>query len=126
MPTFATLLFLWQVPHFWLLFLSRGDEYERAGLPVPTNRLSRAAVARITFAWILATAAAAPLAAIGARAGVGATMVLGLGALWLGVRGRHILRESAVRADFRRAFWQINLFGLGATLTLSIAAVLGR
>ena len=37
------LFFLWQVPHFWLLLLIHGEEYEQAGLPSLTGVMSRAA-----------------------------------------------------------------------------------
>jgi heme o synthase len=55
---FCALFFLWQVPHFWLLILRHGKEYEEAGLPSLTGLLSRAQISRITFAWIAATAVA--------------------------------------------------------------------
>ncbi len=50
--------FLWQVPHFWLLLLTRGEEYERAGLPSLTKVLSKAQISRVTFAWIVAASIA--------------------------------------------------------------------
>ena len=52
------IFFLWQVPHFWLLVLNHGEEYERAGLPSVTRYMSRTQIARITFAWIVAAAIA--------------------------------------------------------------------
>ncbi len=50
--------FMWQVPHFCLLMLRHGEEYERAGLPSLTKAMSRAQIARITFAWIVAASIA--------------------------------------------------------------------
>ena len=50
--------FMWQIPHFWLLLLRYGDEYEKAGLPSLVNVMSKAQIARITFAWIFAAAVA--------------------------------------------------------------------
>jgi protoheme IX farnesyltransferase len=52
------LFFMWQVPHFWLLMLDRGKEYERAGLPTLHARFSERSWRRICFHWICALAAA--------------------------------------------------------------------
>ncbi len=49
--------FIWQVPHFWLLLLNSGKDYEKAGLPSLTKIFSSAQIRRITFMWICATAA---------------------------------------------------------------------
>jgi protoheme IX farnesyltransferase len=50
--------FIWQVPHFWLLLLNFGREYEKAGLSSLTRIFTSAQLSRITFIWIFATAAA--------------------------------------------------------------------
>jgi heme o synthase len=52
------LFFLWQVPHFWLLVLKHGEEYEQAGLPSLTRLMGKEQIARITFVWIAAAAIA--------------------------------------------------------------------
>ncbi len=52
------LFFLWQVPHFWLLVLNYGEQYEQAGLPSLTKVLKKPQIARITFVWIVAAAIA--------------------------------------------------------------------
>lgn len=54
----SALFFLWQVPHFWLLLLNHGKEYEKAGLPSLTSLLTPQQIARITFVWICAAATA--------------------------------------------------------------------
>ena len=50
--------FIWQVPHFWLLLLNSGRDYEKAGLPSLTRIFSAAQLSRITFIWIFATSTA--------------------------------------------------------------------
>lgn len=52
------IFFMWQVPHFWLLILNHGEEYEQAGLPSLTRVMSKPQIARITYAWIVAAAIA--------------------------------------------------------------------
>ncbi len=55
------ILFMWQVPHFWLLVLDHGEEYELAGLPSLTSALGKPQIARLTFAWIAAAAIASSI-----------------------------------------------------------------
>ena len=50
--------FIWQVPHFWLLLLIFGKDYEKAGLPSLTRIFTSLQLSRITFIWISSTAAA--------------------------------------------------------------------
>jgi protoheme IX farnesyltransferase len=54
----CALFFLWQIPHFWLLLLNHGDEYEQAGLPSLTRVMSKPQIGRVTFSWIFAAAIA--------------------------------------------------------------------
>jgi protoheme IX farnesyltransferase len=49
--------FIWQVPHFWLLLLRFGRDYEKAGLLSLSKTFTPAQLSRITFVWIFATAA---------------------------------------------------------------------
>jgi protoheme IX farnesyltransferase len=52
------IFFMWQIPHFWLLVLTHGEEYEQAGLPSLTRVMSKPQIGRVTFAWIVAAAIA--------------------------------------------------------------------
>jgi len=51
--------FMGQIPHFWLLLLKLGKQYENAHLPSLTQLLSDEQIKRLTFVWIAATAASA-------------------------------------------------------------------
>jgi protoheme IX farnesyltransferase len=90
------LFFLWQVPHFWLLILRHGKEYEEAGLPSLTGLLSRAQISRITFVWIFATAAAGLLLPL---YGMGNSKIASLSlfpaAVWLVWNGMNLLGEKS-------------------------------
>jgi protoheme IX farnesyltransferase len=53
------LFFVGQIPHFWLLLMKYGGEYEKAGLPTLTSILSRSQINRLTFTWVVTTVIAA-------------------------------------------------------------------
>lgn len=53
----AAVLFIWQIPHFWLLLLRFGPDYERAGFPTLTQALGENGVKRVTVTWLFATVA---------------------------------------------------------------------
>ena len=48
-------VFLWQVPHFWLLMIKYGKEYERAGFSSITKILSELQIRKVVFLWGLIT-----------------------------------------------------------------------
>ncbi len=51
--------FMGQIPHFWLLLLKLGKQYENANLPSLTQLLTDEQIKRLTFVWIAATAVSA-------------------------------------------------------------------
>ncbi len=46
---------LWQVPHFWLLMIKYGKEYESAGFSSISMILSELQIRKVVFAWGLST-----------------------------------------------------------------------
>jgi protoheme IX farnesyltransferase len=55
----AFFIFIWQMPHFWMLTLKYGDQYRHAGFPVLTDYLSHRQVKIVTMAWMVASSATA-------------------------------------------------------------------
>jgi len=53
------LLFIGQIPHFWLLILKYGEEYKLAGIPALTDVFNRSQIKRITFTWVVSSVVAA-------------------------------------------------------------------
>ena len=53
------LFFTGQIPHFWLLILKYGEEYEKAGIPSLTKIMSSGQISRLTFIWVVTSAIAA-------------------------------------------------------------------
>lgn len=54
----ATLVYLWQLPHFWRLADRHAEDYRRAGLPVLQEHLGPQLATLARLAWTLALAAA--------------------------------------------------------------------
>jgi protoheme IX farnesyltransferase len=48
-------LFIWQVPHFWLLMLKYGEEYNQAGFKTVTGTFHAMTLPNIIFVWVLCT-----------------------------------------------------------------------
>ncbi len=105
------IFFLWQVPHFWLLILNHGEEYERAGLPSLTNVMSKAQIARVTFAWITAAAAAGLALPLYGPVRTPAVYFLLLSlALWLIWSGRPLTKKGPLPSLSSLLFRKINIY----------------
>ncbi len=107
----AIFFFIWQIPHFWLLLLNFGKEYEAAGFPSLTRKLSQDQLARITFAWILATASAClfiPLYGVGDSRWLLFGLVIA--AIWLVKNSFKLVLPETPPAQFLFAFKHINIY----------------
>lgn len=51
--------FIGQIPHFWLILLRYGEDYQKAGFPSITSTFNTEQISRLTFVWTTATAIAA-------------------------------------------------------------------
>lgn len=111
--------FMWQVPHFWLLLLDHGEEYEKAGLPSLTGIFARTQLLRIIFIWIFATAVSClflPFTGV-IRTPLVALLLFGA-SLWLMAQGIMLfsVRESPSSVPFGR----INAYMLLVMVLLSV------
>ncbi len=57
----AFFFFMGQIPHFWLILLKYGKEYEVAGFPSITQIFNAQQIKRLTFTWIVALAVSSVL-----------------------------------------------------------------
>jgi len=53
----AFFIFIWQIPHFWLLMIKYDQEYQQAGFPTIQQSFSPDSLKKIIFSWVLATSA---------------------------------------------------------------------
>ncbi|MDA8433625.1 MAG: protoheme IX farnesyltransferase [Nitrospiraceae bacterium] len=111
--------FMWQTPHFWLLLLERGPEYEAAGLPSLTGIVGMSQLVRIIFVWTVAAAASVLLVAMeGITKSPVVNAALCTSAVWLIWSAAGLLRNG--RQEYAPAFRRINVFALIVMALMSI------
>ncbi len=113
--------FLWQMPHFWLLLLNFGTEYEKAGLPSLTTMLTSAQLSRISFIWIFATATTCTM--IPMFAVVESHTIRGgllLAACWLMWRSSGLLSARGRKSLLPFTFKTINAYAVVVMLLLTL------
>ena len=121
----AFFFFIWQVPHFWLLLLKYGKEYEMAGFPSLTSKYSERKIKFTTFIWTLATAITAlmlPLFGIIGSAVISLLMLIL--ATWLIYVFIALIRNNQTTFNPSYYFMKINYFVLFVMLFLSVDSVL--
>ena len=50
---FALFMFLWQMPHFWLLLARYGSQYEKAGIKTVYSSMNSDQIRRLVMVWII-------------------------------------------------------------------------
>jgi len=104
---------IWQVPHFWLLLLHFGMDYEKAGFPSLTRVFSSAQLARVTFVWISGTAVTCMMIPV---YGVVRSPLICVGlfaaAFWLMWKGSGLLKTRSREFPFHFTFNTMNSYAL--------------
>jgi len=121
----AFFFFIWQVPHFWLLLLKFGKEYEDAGFPSITSFYSNKQIKNTTFIWTMATAVTALMLPV---FGIVNSVVIALGMLiavvWLVVVFSKLLKPGDEKFNPRYYFMKINYFVLFMIIFLAVDSLL--
>jgi protoheme IX farnesyltransferase len=113
--------FVWQVPHFWLLMLNYGKEYEKAGYPSITAKISKQQIKNATFVWTAATAIAALMLPVYGLVGtMFFKVIVVIAAVWLVAVFAPLLQSKKVEFNPFYYFMRINYFVLVMIVTLSI------
>lgn len=121
----AFFFFIWQVPHFWLLLLKYGKEYEKAGMPSLTGNYTVNQIKRMTFIWILATGVSAlMLPVFGIVNSIVIASALLVSVVWLVVLFSGLLKPGDESFNARFYFLKINYFVLFVIIFLSLDSVL--
>jgi heme o synthase len=114
-----------QIPHFWLLLLKYGAQYESAGIPSLTGIFTSGQIKRISYTWIFAAVAASLLLPLH---GLITSPIL-LTALFLGITmlaGIILRQELTVERPVgdKPAFIILNIFYLLVMVLMTLEAIL--
>lgn len=104
-------LYIWQIPHFWLLIIKYGKEYESAGLSSLSALLSEEKLKNLIFIWLISSVVAAlflPYFNIVDHPVV--VIIFTLMNIWLMIYFSLSVLFKKIPFSFRHAFIQINIF----------------
>ena len=122
----AFFFFIWQIPHFWLLLLIHGKDYDKGGFPTLTKIFSESQLGRITFIWIASLSTSCLLIPFfNLSSSMYAVVIMLILGAWLLLKTRGILLSGYMeRIIFRNAFMAINFYVLAIVLVISIDKLL--
>lgn len=117
----AFFIFIWQIPHFWLLVLIYDEEYQKAGYPTLTDSLSKDQLARVTYMWIAGLAISCLLFPTFRLSEYVMTNLIfvALGA-WLMWKTKILLKGFIDKKIIRKTFMRVNIYVLAVLFTLII------
>lgn len=117
----AAYFFIWQIPHFWLLLLKYGKEYEGAGFPALTETLSRERIAKLIFFTTILTIIPVCILFAGGMLNYFITGILLLAAsVWLLVNSYKFTKSDLSNKNVTRSFIGINIYTLIFITLLSL------
>ncbi len=109
----AAFFFIWQVPHFCLLIMKYGKEYESAGFPSLSGSRNPVQMGRLIFLWVAGTALiTVAFTLMGPLDSMISKIGLWLASAWLILVFTPILKNSLSRFKPGRYFMKINYFVL--------------
>jgi len=120
--TLAFFFFIGQIPHFWLIILKFGTEYEAAGFKSLSQLLNENQIKRLTFTWIASVAVSALLFPLsGIMDSLILSIVLMLSSFLLIVGFLDLIYHQMKPFRFGKAFFYLNLYFLLVMLYLILS-----
>jgi len=117
----AFFFFMGQIPHFWLILLKFGKEYEGAGFPSLSQVFTQVQIKRLTFVWIVAVGISSLLfllTGIIRSFWIGGLMILLSGTLIVTFSKMVFSEPSTFK--FGRAFMNLNIYFLAIMILLIV------
>jgi heme o synthase len=117
----AFFFFMGQIPHFWLILLKNGKDYEKAGLASLTNVFNEKQIRQLTFFWIVATVLSS-LVLVFFRVifSEWLIVVLSVGSLIYVISSISLPLETKKERNFKMEFIKLNIFYMLVMLLIII------
>lgn len=117
----AAYFFIWQIPHFWLLLMLYGSDYEKGGFPTLNSVFAPEQLKRITVMWLIGNVITAMMIPLFLYINYAASFIgLCLISAWMIFVTLKFLKSKTERKDIRNTFIAINFFTLLLITILSI------
>lgn len=117
----ALYMFMWQIPHFWILVMIYGDDYEKGGYPTLKSKFSLEQLKKITFFWILPTVSVALLIPTTGILNYNITGILIFAlSVWFIYESYKFLNAPSDKKNLLNAFVRINIYTLVIITSVSI------
>lgn len=120
----AAFMFIWQIPHFWLLMLIYDNQYKEAGYPTLSNIFNFNQIVKITFSWIVFLILSSFLfyfSDLSVSYFTNALLVIA-GTLTLYLSSKVFFDDS--REVFKKSFLQINVYVLFVLIVISVENII--
>lgn len=115
----SAFFFVWQVPHFYLLSLKYGSQYETAGFPTLQQKMTAKGIHGMIFIWIVLTAVSGLMLLIGGFLRSPLSIILiPAGSVWILLSCIKILKAHSSPLDYSRYFMRINIYFLACVLLM--------
>lgn len=121
----AIFVFLWQIPHFWLLMIKYGKEYEAAGFSSITKALNERQIKSVVFGWGVITSLFLmffPLFGFNQKP-ILPVAIVAVNFLFISLFHRFLFRDKSTKT-IRKAFILINSYAMAVFLFLVINAMI--
>ncbi|MCI0450292.1 MAG: heme o synthase [Chlorobi bacterium] len=109
----AFYFFIWQIPHFWLLLMLYGSDYEKGGFPTLNDVFEKQQLKRITFMWLIGNVLAAMMIPLFLNINYTLSLyLLILISVWMAFVSLKFFRSDDERNKIRNTFVAINFYTL--------------
>ncbi len=120
----ALFMFIWQIPHFWLLLLMYDHQYSEAGFPTLSKLFSYKRISQITFAWIVILVLSSSLIYLSnlSESIYSNVLLIILGLATLFFSSKVIFKNE--REIYKKSFFQINAYVLFVLIVISFEKII--